>query len=319
MILKLFLFLGVQILPLLLGYRLKVVGRAQESWGKPLSLFIIIVMNTAVVLMGAWRLEIHWNEMLRALLVCLLFGLTMTGVAQLMCRIHPHDRPSRGGYIMTIVNSNFGFTMAGFVSYMLYKEDGISFQTIYIFPIVMLLYLFWFPLAQTYGETTRKIGIVRTVLMAMISPNSLPILGTIVGVVLHACGIPMPAFLEQVALPVCVYLGTMLSMFTIGITLQPHSLGDYLPENLSVALTKFLIAPVLGGGLAWSFGIRGQSLAVIVICSTVPVGIFSNFAASIFGLNRNLTNSLFIINTALYLTVILPLLFWLLPVLIPGN
>lgn len=310
---RLLLFMGVQILPLLLGYRLKVIGVASESWGKPLSRFIIIVMNTAVVLMGAWGLNIVWADQGRMFAIGVIFGLCMTVVGLLMSRFHTQDRTTKGGYIVATPISNFGFTMAGFVSYMLFGQVGISIQSVYIFPLVLLIYLFWFPMSRFYGSSGGEMSLIKSTLLALVSANSLPILGTLAGVALHAAGSDLPEALAAYVLPVCVYFGTMLSMFTIGVTLQPQSVGQYLPQNVSVAISKFLLAPAIGWGLCWVFGIEGLNRAVVLVCSSAPVGLFSSFAASIFGLNRNLTNSLFIVNTALYLLAVLPLLFWLLP------
>ncbi|MGH7143952.1 MAG: AEC family transporter [Planctomycetota bacterium] len=318
--LRLLLLLLVEAAPLAAGYALKARGLARESWGRPLSRFIIIFINTSVVLMAAWALQVDWGNVARLLVIGFIFGLSMTAVGKLMSRLHrTDDRADEGAYIIATPISNFGFTMAGFVAFMLYGRAGISQQTVYIYPLVLLIYLFWFPLARSYGSINVRVPVVKSILMALTDWTSLPILGTAAGLGLHAAGWALPEALGTYVLPVFVYGGTMLSMFTIGVTFQPHSVRRYLPQNASIAVSKFLIAPALGLSLAMALHVTGISRAVVLICSSAPVGLFSSFAASIFGLNRNMTNALFIVNTTLYLAVVLPLLFWLLPHFFPAG
>ncbi|HHN46211.1 MAG TPA: hypothetical protein ENN09_02110, partial [Planctomycetes bacterium] len=106
---------------------------------------------------------------------------------------------------------------------------------------------------------------------------------------------------------------TAASTFTVGVTLQVGSVGAFRSENASMAAMKFVIGPVVGYVLAKALGATQMQTQVAVILSSVPVGLFASFAASMFGLNRNLANSLFVVNTAVYLAAVLPMLVWLLP------
>jgi len=255
--------------------------------------------------------------MLMLPIVAVLFGagITLSGVG--LARLHArHTAPDRGAYIVASAISNYGFTLGGFVC-LLFCRDGqkaLSMQTIFIFPLVAYIYLLWFPIGRYYGTMQKNVTPLQSFLTAFRDITTLPLAGTLAGLAINFSGAAQPEFFAPVKW-VLVYVGTAASTFCIGVTLRPRSIGTYKRENASVSITKFLVAPLLGYGLARLFGIDGTAQQVIVILCSVPVGLFSSFAASLFGLNRDLTNSLFLVNTVLFLLVILPLLVLLLPYL----
>lgn len=330
------LILGLQVVPVIVGYRAKVAGIARESWGRPLARFIIIVIETAISLVAAWRLDIDWSVMGRLLPIAALFGLCMTAVGWALSRILFAGAAERGGVLLATAISNFGFTMAGFVCLLIGgNEEGrnaVSIHSIYIAPLGVLIFLLWFPLARAYGIAAAR-AVAQTAhpaaptppppsrwelvghsLRGLIEPTSLPMYSMVVGVALHEFGVAWPSACDPI-LDGLVYADVVLSMFCVGITLQLGSLFQFRAATIALMAAKYLIAPVIGIGLAWNFGIRGTPLLVVAVCSSVPAGLFSTFAASIYGLNRNLTNAILILTTGFYLVVVLPLLFWLLPYL----
>ncbi|MBN1810137.1 MAG: hypothetical protein JW909_13810 [Planctomycetes bacterium] len=307
----------IQVIPLALGYTLKKRGVARESWGRPLSRFVIWFFNTSVCFLAAWVLPMKLS-MFKLPAVAVVFAVAITFIAVLMSRIHPkHSPPDRGAYIVGSVISNYGFTLGGFICFIFLGETALSMQTVYIFPLVAFIYLVWFPIARYYGTAGDAVSPLKSFLMAFRDITTLPLAGTLAGLSLNFLSLKWPAFarpsfLEHVN-AVLVWTGTAASTFTIGVTLQVDSVLKYRLENATVAVTKFLTAPLLGYALAKAFGADRSQLQVVVILSIVPVGLFTSFASSIFGLNRNLANSLFVVNTAVFLALILPLLVWLLP------
>ena len=301
----------VQVVPLAVGYGLKEKGFAREDWGRPISRFVIWFFNTAVAVLAVWVLP-RRPEMAKLPLIAVMFGTAITFVALAMARLHPrHTRPDRGAYIVASSISNYGFTLGGFICLIFLSEKALAMSVVYIFPLVGFIYLVWFPIARYYGTYARKVTPFQSFIMAFKDITTLPLLGTLVGLGLNLAGVERPGFLGPTN-AVLVYSGTATSMFTIGITLQLGSVGGYRAESLSVAITKFIIGPLLGYGVAKLLGASQLQTQVTVILSSVPVGLFASFASSIFGLNRNLANSMFVINTAAYLAIVLPLLVWLL-------
>lgn len=297
----------VQVLPLAAGYLLKHNGLAREEWGRPLSRFIIWFFNTSVCLLAAWVLPKR-IEMVKLPVVAVLFGAAVTAAAILMSRVHrKHGREERGAYIIASCISNYGFTLGGFVCLIFLGEQALSMQTVYIFPLVVFIYLVWLPIGRYYGAAGEKTSAFKSFLMAFRDITTLPLAGTLAGLALNFAGVGRPELLGDVNM-VLAYAGTTASTFTVGVTLQLGSVGAFKSENSSMAAIKFIIGPVVGYTLAKALGATQLQTQVAVILSSVPVGLFASFAASIFGLNRNLANSLFVVNTAVYLIVILPVL-----------
>jgi len=256
--------------------------------------------------------------MLKLPAIAALFAVAITFISIAMARLHPsHTHPDRGAYTMGSCISNYGFTLGGFVCLIFFGETALAMQTVYIFPLVVFIYLVWFPIARYYGDGGEKVTPLRSFLMAFTDITTLPLAGTVVGLALKYFSqdytfLARPAFLEYVN-KTLVWTGTAASMFTIGITLNLSSVGKYLKENVSVSVTKFLLGPLAGYALAKLFHADPMQVKVTVILTSVPVGLFASFASSIFGLNRNLANSLFVVNTGAYLVIILPILAILMP------
>jgi len=315
--------IAVQVIPLVVGQLAMRRGLARKEWGKPLSRFIIYFFNTGVASMSPLYLP-HEVGMVKLLAISVLFcgGITFAGVA--MSRVHrSHTGPERGAYIIGSALSNYGFTMAGFVCYIFFQEKALAMQTVFLFPVVCFIFMVWFSIGRYYGTEVKDVGLAGSFLMIFKDVTSLPLAGIIVGIALNRWGGVGPSEVDslktflrvnpRLILKVLVYAGTMASMFCIGITLDLGSVLGFNRENLSIAVVKFVAGPVIGYGLATLFGATGMERQVVVILSCVPVGLFTSFAANLFGLNRDLANSLFVVNTAAFLFVIFPILVLVLP------
>ena len=302
--------IAVQVIPLLVGLVLMRRGIARKEWGKPLSRFIIYFFNTGVATMSPLYLP-READMGRLLAISVLFCGAVTVAGAAMSRLHRgHAGRERGSYIIGSALSNYGFTMAGFVCNIFYGKPALAMQSIFLLPVVFYIFMVWFSIGRYYGDEVGDVGPLGSFLMIFKDVTSLPLAGIITGVVVNRVVGVSPQDMEclKPVLDVLVYAGTIASMFCIGITLDLSSVFSYNWENVTVAVTKFVFGPALGFVLATLFGLSGIDRYVVVILTSVPVGLFTSFAANIFGLNRDLANSLFIVNTAVYLFVVCPVL-----------
>ena len=312
---------AIQVVPLGVGWATKERGIARKAWARPLSRFVIYFFNTGVCFLAAWYLPRDFGALavVRLVAISVLFGGCITVAGMLMGRLHRHSGRERGVYIIGSALSNYGFTLGGFICYIFFRERGLSLQTIYILPLVAYIYLVWFPIGRYYGDEVETVGPLASFVAAFSEITSLPLAGAFVGLALNrGLGVAppdLPAWAGTAlswTTALLVYAGTITSMFCIGITLELGSVLKYRAENASICVTKFLVGPVIGYALATLLGASGIERQVVVILSCVPVGIFTSFAANLFGLNRDLANSLFVVNTAVFLVAVLPVLVWLL-------
>ena len=97
-------------------------------------------------------------------------------------------------------------------------------------------------------------------------------------------------------------------MLSIGVTIRLSAIRKHVSEYFSVSLQKFLILPLLGLGLSYLFGLGDLSRKVVFILATMPAAINSIVIVNVFNLDRDLTNSLFLVTTALFVILLFPLL-----------
>jgi predicted permease len=110
---------------------------------------------------------------------------------------------------------------------------------------------------------------------------------------------------------VCVPLGTVLLLASIGMALKFRRVQDYMKECVAVSLIKFICVPVLSVSMAYFIGFgtidNGLPLKVVVILSSMPVAFNALIPPSIYDLDLDLANSCWFFTTSL-LVFVLPVL-----------
>ena len=101
--------------------------------------------------------------------------------------------------------------------------------------------------------------------------------------------------------------------FVIGLTLHLSRLKDYLAECASLSPSSSwprrsrrlgLILLVRAAGLH----LDPLRINVMLVESAMPTAVFAVVAANLYGLNARLASLLFVINTAVFLAVVLPVI-----------
>lgn len=125
-----------------------------------------------------------------------------------------------------------------------------------------------------------------------------PIAGILVGCLLNASGAPMPAWLGGIAAPL-VKLNTLMIGLVVGLTLRAASPRKYLGTCLTVAAIKFILLPTATVTLAWLLGFRGNTLAVVLICSSMPLANFAVVGAAYYRLEEDRVAAVWVFTMAL--------------------
>jgi predicted permease len=111
-----------------------------------------------------------------------------------------------------------------------------------------------------------------TVLMAarngIFHPVPLPI---IVGLLFAQTGWVVPAILDKPLLLLGNAFGPM-ALILVGVTLTQVRIGENLKGALGLAVIKNLAFPTLVAALGWSLGLGGQSLSVMIVVASMPIG-----------------------------------------------
>lgn len=149
----------------------------------------------------------------------------------------------------------------------------------------------------------------RTVLQALkngiVHPVPLPILA---GLAFAQTGWTIPATIDQPLRLLGQALGP-LSLLMVGITLAFTRVHGHVRSALGIALLKNLLHPLVFGALAWSLGLRGLPLAVMLTAAALPVGANVFLFAQRYGVAQEEITASIAVSTALALAT-LPIVLW---------
>jgi predicted permease len=282
---------------------------------------VLLGFNPVIALGAIWSLDLSDSR----LLILPLIGLSIMAVGLafgvLGSRLLKLE-PFRAGVYSTCGSFANSGNMGGLIVYMLLGEGAYA-----LVPLYRLFEDFWnygvlFPIARDYGEKARagqgevpqrgsnREGI-RKVLRDPFFLASLASL--IIGLSLNLAGFHRPAFygkLNSVLIPA----GSVLFLFTIGMRMMIARFGSNAPIGLILTLGKTIAVPACAFMLASALGMGGIyggiPLQVVFILATSPVGFLGLVPPTLYGLDRNLANTLWLVsNTSLALTI--PVLTWL--------
>jgi predicted permease len=210
--------------------------------------------------------------------------------------------------------TNIG-AIGGLVCFLFLGEEGFALVALYKMFEEISYYTIGFPIARYYGSGHTSQG---SLLQRFGSVLKDPFVATAfsafcIGLLLNLTGIERPYFFEKVT-AFSVPVGTFILIFSIGLGMRFASVGGHLKECAAVASIKFIFIPVIACSLAYLLNLHevagGLPFQVVAILSSMPVAFNALVAASIFDLDLELANSLWLVSTGL-LVVVLPWLFFI--------
>jgi predicted permease len=228
-------------------------------------------------------------------------------LAWLVSRALGHPARERGAFIACLSMSNNGFTMLGFVALALFGEQGLA-QAAY----AQLLYtpfflLVCFPIGRHYGRAGPERSLGAMLLHNAKDPRVwLPLLAMAIGLGLNLTRVPRPALAAGLT-RLLIYAGTITSSVAIGLLWSGFRLWRYWRENAASFLYRSTLYPLLYFGLAKLTGLAPLDTQILVLYGLVPSALLANLLAALFALDIELTLSVFIVSTALFLALVLPL------------
>lgn len=225
--------------------------------------------------------------------------------------------PLRAGVYTTCASfANIG-NIGGLVVFILLGEGGYA-----LVPLYRLLEEFWnygilFPIARSYGERARADsgeayqtrpqkmdGFIRVLKdpFFLMSVASLTI-----GLALNLLGIARPTAygsLNSLLIPA----GSVLFLFTIGMRMSVDGFRSNVPTAALLAVGKAVAVPAIAFVLMASLGLGaingGLPIKVAIILASSPVGFLGLVPPSLYRLDRNLANSIWLVsNGSLALTI----------------
>ena len=297
-------------IPMVSGYALRRAGVLKRSWARPLMAFNIVFGHSGVVLLCSWNIRMK-GELIFLTLTGLTLAMVNIGAGRLVGGMFSLPRRRLGAYTIASSMSNVGYTLGGLVCFLFLGEEALGEQVIFVAYFSLYMVLAIYPVGRYYGESAQK-GFLRAVLASFFDVRSMPLVALAVGLGLNSCGIERPPALSP-ATTALIICATVISMTSVGVTVEVRAVRNYLRECVALAATKFLWTPFLGLVLCYAFGLEGLERKVVFVLSAMPCAVFSTVMAELFKLDTDLANSAFLTTTTFFLLAVLPVLVLLLP------
>ena len=112
------------------------------------------------------------------------------------------------------------------------------------------------------------------------------------------------------------YATTIAAYFAIGLRLSLRQVPSLWRLSAGLALTRFVIA----GGIAWAlvalthatgWPLAGAGAGTVIIQGVMPTAVAAAAVANMFDLDSSKSSGLFLVNTLVFLAVVLPVIFWI--------
>jgi predicted permease len=294
------------------------LGALWKRWGAPQSAarhlfnFAFYGCQTFITLCSLWIARIDRTSVMMPVLSTSGWLVT-AGIAWLVSVWFEHPPQRRGAFIATMSQSNNGFTLLGFVALVLFGELGLAQATYSQAFSAPYLLLFCFPMARVFSSANRSApqSVGQIVLENVRDPRVFLPLGTIsIGLGLNLGGIARPPLISDIVRPL-IYVGTASSGAAVGLLYRGTLLKRYWRENAFSFAYRSTLYPLYYAGLAWLFGLDPLDARILILYGLVPSALLANYLAVSFELDTELTSSIFVVSTVLFMISILPTYAWL--------
>lgn len=296
--------------PLVVGYFMKRSGKVPESVGHWLMLFNVWGLITIMNLFSFWLLPID-----STLIIIPVFSILFTTLGGILGYAvfgrKFTNLLDKGAYVICCGLANVG-TLAGLAGYIIYGEMSFAYIQLYAAPQNMMFVLMFLPLGQyfrdlyDYGKTDKEYHIDWR--KTLFTSKQIGVLGTIVGILLHALNVPRPAAVNLL-FPVLVHGGAWLALLPVGFQINFGQARLYYKKVANMLALKFIVMPVLVYAIARLLFDNPDILGTLVLISAAPAAINSVIATSLCQLNVDLSVAAFILTTLAYLLVFMPLFY----------
>lgn len=278
-----------------------------------LQAFAVFVLLPFSALLSLWGLKSPDPELLVLPFLGLLTYITGGALALLAARLLGMNQTQSGSFFCCGSFNNIG-AIGGLVCLVFLGEESIALVALY--RVLEDIYYFGvaFPVARHFALTLSeqpKWGRLNASVLLVI------VLALLFGLFLNFMHIPRPDAFNFLASS-AMLLATILFLFSIGLSMRLGDVGAYLKPALVMCVIKFVIVPIFITLVAFYSGLeifdKGLALKVVAILAAMPVAMTALVPPSLFGLDLNLANACWLCTTAC-LIIVLPVLFWLLPLL----
>ncbi len=272
----------------------------------------LIVLSPFILIGVFWVVDIQ-NSMLILLPVLGILCLVLGGsVGILFAKALRVDRQRTGAMFTSGSFSNWG-SFGTLLCFMMLGEQSLVFVALFRLVEEFVYYTIGFPIAKTYGMVDKIKERRRTIIFRILKdPFIIAAFSAIfIGGLLNISTFERPEF-YPLFINFIVPFYTFMLVISVGYNMRFTAIKGYLKEIFAISIAKYVIVPVSIVAISYAIGLGslydGMVIKVILILTAMPPAFISLIPPKLYGLDVDLANSSFLINTALLLFVV-PLLY----------
>lgn len=307
---KLIVFAVDMVVPLVIGYLCRYQTKLGDNFFNKMIYNNIFVVCPVVSFLSFWIMPLS-SELLWIPIISLFMMALPGGLAYLWAVKRYESDLERGSYVMTAMLSNLG-TIGGVSVFLLYGERGYGYQQLVVLTQYVFMFMFCYPIAQMFFERAhnKRAGRIswRDVLF---DRKQIAVVGIFLGAALQLAGVPRPESLSDVS-TFLVHLAAWTGLMPVGYSIDFGEVKRYYFKMLELSVIKFILTPVLVWGLAELLIDDTMIKGTLLVLSCMPSAINAVVVARIYKLNVNIGIAAFIVTTLLFMTIVYPILFYLL-------
>ena len=298
------------------GYVCRRLKLAGDRTARTIMTFVGVFAYPIVGGLSIWSTPLHATDIGLPLFASAHI-VAMTFLSLALARFVTRDRAETGLFAIAGGTGNNGFTMGAFVLYLLYGEPGMGLSNLYILLFTPTMVLLLFPLARHYSDARPSASMRKLIVSSLFDWRSAGLPLVVLGIVLSAMGVPRP---PQIAawhvLDILVFSITPMAFFGIGLLLHVSRVRMLWRMLAGLAVVRFALGAAVGlalaGAMWWTpLALRDLRWNVFVVQAFVPTSVTMVALANMFQLRPREASALFVVNTAMYLLLVLPLVLWL--------
>ena len=264
----------------------------------------LIFIEPLVVLWSIWGLSLG-GEVLFLPLAGLLLAVAGFGLGYVTLPLVRLKGRSRVAYLVSSSLANHGFTMGGFLCYLFGGVNGLGLSAIFIIYFLPYVFLVIFPFSHT--RSNGGVSGSGSFGKFFVSLQNMPLYAVFMALIMHLLNVERPA----ISFPVDIFLliNVGLYYFTLGLNFRIRDLKILRPEHLVMSICKFLILPLTTFMLLGFVDLGRDIESVIMLESFMPAAVYSVLTSVLYDLDSPLSSGLFVVNSLVFIFLILPVLF----------
>lgn len=265
----------------------------------------LIVFEPPIILWSIWGLALRGEMFFLPVagLIMVMFGFYL---GRLMTPLLSGDALHRKVFVISASLANHGFTMGGVICYLFLGEKGLALSAIFILYFIPFTFLFIFFYA---GSDSSAHGInFRYLFDFIVNFRNMPLFAVTVAIALRFMEVSRPAL--DFPLNTLLAISISLYYFSLGINFKAGDLNPLSREHGLLATIKFIIIPIITFVMLQMVDLSADIRQVILIESFMPVAVYAVITSVLFNLNTRLASSLFIVNSTMFLTALLPIFYF---------